>query len=390
MKKIATALLFIGISVALQAQKFDYDVALDYIFANYEYDASGEAYHGSYTLHAVRLTPEVGLLLPQSKSAFHRLRIGADFIKHMGDDSGIRLPGELILYYNAEVIFATGGTLVAGAGCFPRRYLEGESYRGPFFDDDILYKDSNLEGVLIKYSRPKRIRAELALDWAGMRGDVSSPFRRERFQILTDGRWRFAGDFCLGWTGSFYHYACSQVSHNVVDNHMLYPRVEWQPFTWLDSFRLTAGGLFTYQWDRAAKPGPVFPMGLYLEQLAGKWGLSVHNRFYWGDDLMPLFMDSDADMGMQYGTSLYFGDPAFRTRCNGPSWVDWMSVRYEPRIAKFLRLGAELTFQLGDGSQYGGTVFRGWQQNLRLVVDLDPIRPHPSVPSRRRHRGVSL
>ena len=133
---------------------------------------------------------------------------------------------------------------------------------------------------------------------------------------------------------------------------------------------------------------PVFPMGLYLEQLAGKWGLSLHNRFYWGDDLMPLYSYSYA--GQEYGTGLYFGDPAFRTRCDGPSWADWLSLRYEPRIAKFLRLGAELTFQFGDHSQYQGTFFRGWQQNLRLIVDLDPIRPHPAAPSKRKHRGLSL
>lgn len=389
MKKIATVLLFIGICAASAAQKFDYSIGFDYIFANYEYDVSGEAYHDSYTLHAVRLVPEAGVLIQQNKSVFHRLRLGADFLHRMGEGADNRsLLQELICYYNAEARFANGGTLVANAGCFPRKYLEGTSYRGPFFDNDVLYNDSNLEGVLVKYSRSSRIRAELALDWMGMLGDAASPLRRERFQILTDGSWRFAGDFSLGWTGSFYHYACAPMLKNVVDNHMLYPRLEWRPFTWLDSFTLTAGGIFTYQCDRAAKTAPVFPMGLYSEQTAGKWGLSLHNRFYWGDDLMPYYSSSYA--GVPYGSGLYFQDPAFHTLGAGPSWTDWLSLRYEPRIAKFLRLGAELTFQFGDNSHYDGTFFRGWQQNVRLVVDLDPVRPHPAAPSKRKHRGIKL
>ena len=389
MKKIATVLVFLGICVASAAQKFDYNVTFDYIFANYEYDASGDFYHDSYTLHAARLTPEAGLLIRQNKSVYHRLRLGADFLHEMGDGAnGLTQFKELLYYYNIEARLPNGGTLVANAGCFPRKYLDGSSYRGPFFDDDILYKDSNLEGVLIKYSRSKRIRAELALDWMGMKGDAMSPYRRERFQILTDGTWRFAGDFSLGWTGSFYHYACAPEFPNVVDNHMLYPRLEWRPFTWLDACTLSAGGIFSYQWDRSADPGPFFPMGLYLEQLAGKWGVSLHNRFYWGDDLMPLFNSSYG--GMEYGTSMYFGDPAFRTQVIHPSWSDWLSLRYEPRIAKFLRLGGELTVQFGDNSRYRGTHFRGWQQTVRLVVDLDPLRPHPSAQGRRGKREITL
>ena len=389
MKKIAIAVLFLGICLSARAQKFDYNVNFDYILGNYEYDASGKFYHPSYTLHAVRLTPEAGLLLPQNKNVFHRLRVGADFVHQMGAQTGNEsLLGEIIFYYNAEARFVNGGTLVANVGCFPRKYLENDSYRGVFIDDDILYQDSNLEGVFVKYSRSKRIRAELALDWSGKLGDASSPLRRERFQILTDGSWRFASDFYLNWTGSFYHYACSPACPNVVDNHMLYPRLEWRPFTWMDEFSLSAGGIFTYQCDRAVSMQPSLPLGLCLEQTVGKWGLSLRNRFYLGDDLMPYYESSYN--GVPYGRSLYFADPAFHTRIDTPSWADWVSLRYEPSITKWLRLGAEITCQLGDGSQYGGGIFRGWQQSLRLVLDLEPLRPHPSSPAKRRHLGFTL
>ena len=389
MKKIATAILFLGICLAAKGQKFDYNVDFDYIFGNYEYDASGRSYHDSYTLHAARLTPEAGLLIPQNKNVFHRLRVGADFVHNMGEGAGVaNLLKELIVYYNLDARLGNGATLVANAGCFPRRYLENDSYRCIFIDDNILYQDSNLEGVFVKYSRSKRIRAEFALDWSGMLGNASSPLRRERFQILSDGSWRFAGDFSLSWTGSFYHYACSPACPNVVDNHVLYPRLEWKPFTWMDVFSLSAGGIFTYQCDRAVSMTPSLPMGLCLEQTVGKWGLSLRNRLYMGDDLMPFFESSYN--GQPYGRSLYFADMAFHTRCSTPSWVDWLSLRYEPRITKWLRAGAEISFQIGDNSQYSGTVFRGWQQSLRLVLDLDPLRPHPSNPAKRKLKGFTL
>ena len=389
MKKIATAILFLAVCLAARAQKFDYNVNFDYILGNYEYDASGERYHDSYTIHAVRLTPEVGLLLPQSKHVFHRLRVGADFVHNMGEGAPLKsLPGELILYYSLEARFPGGGSLFAAVGNYPRRYLENDSYRTVFFDDDILYQDSNLEGLMVKYSRGNRIEAELALDWSGKLGDADNPLRRERFQILTNGSWRFASDFYLSWTGSFYHYACSPTCPNVVDNHMLYPRLEWKPFTWMDEFSLSAGGFFTYQCDRAVSMKPSLPMGLSLEQVVGKWGLSLRNRLYWGEDLMPFFESSFN--GQPYGRSLYFADTAFHTRISAPSWADWLSLRYEPRITKWLRAGAEFTFQLGDNSRYDGSIFRGWQQSLRLVLDLDPLRPHPAQPSKRKRFGLTL
>lgn len=389
MKKIATAVLFLLMGLAAQAQKFDYNVNFDYLLGNYEYDASGKQYHDSYTLHAARLTPEVGLLIPQSKTVYHRLRVGADFMHEMGAGSGLsNVFKEVILYYNLDARLNNGATLVANAGIFPRRYLENDSYRGLFIDDDILYKDSNLEGVFVKYSSGNRIRAELALDWSGMLGDADNPLRRERFQILSDGSWRFAGDFYLRWTGSFYHYACSPTCPNVVDNHMIYPRLEWRPFSWMDELSLSAGGVISYQCDRAVSSKPVLPMGLILEQTVGKWGLSLHNRFYFGDDLMPFYESSFN--GQPYGRSLYFADPEFHTRLGTPSWADMLSLRYEPRITKFLRAGAEIAVRVGDNSLAGGSVFRGWQQSLRLVLDLDPIRPHPAPAPRRRRPGLTL
>ncbi len=389
MKKIATALLFLLFtSIASLAQRFDYNVGFDYILSNYEFDASHGLYDPSYTLHAVRLTPEAGILLPQSKSVYHRVRAGVDIFRQMGE--GLEAPvlfQELVLYYNVEARLRHGRTINAMAGCFPRRYCTGKGYSGPFFDDDLLYMDPQIEGFMVNYSRGDRLRSELILDWPGMRGDLLSPERRERFQVLADGSLRIIGGLGIAWTGSFYHYACSVQSPNVVDNHMFYPRVEWHHSFFFKDISLSAGPVLTYQCDRAVDPAPVFPMGLLSEQSVSKWHLTLANRLYYGDDLMPFYLSSYG--GSPYGRSLYFGDQGFRTLRDDPSWADWFSLRYEPHISGWLRLQAAVTLYLGEPSEALGTgVFRGWQQTLRLSLDLDSLRPHPDKPSGRR--GVYL
>jgi len=404
MKKIATlALSFLACFVA-SAQKFDYNVDFDYLLNNYEYGISRyfvdeEAYYPyqhSHTVHGARLTPEIGLLLPQSKYVYHRLRLGIDVFKQMGQqEENLGLLKEVILYYNLEANLPGGGHLDAYAGCFPRRFSEGKGYLGFIYDREYAYLDPNLEGFLVKYSRGDRIRAELILDWQGMIGDDNDPWRRERFNALTDGSWRFAGDLYFGWTGSFYHYAKSPMCDNVVDRHTLNPRIEWAPFTWMDDFRLELGGLFTYQCDRETDPDPVFPMGLWSRQSVSKWNVTVSNSFYWGDDLMP-FYDSSFS-GQPYGRDLYQGEPSFHTLHDTPSWADWFTVTYQPKLTRWLSLDVAFTLHLGQPHEILKVgAFRGSEQRIGLRLDLEALRPHPKAAPRKNKskqkdpQGISL
>ena len=391
MKKIASVVLLLSASLLAAGQKFDYNVGFDYLLNNYEYGISryfvGEdsfyPYQHSHTVHGVRLTPEAGLLLPQNQSVFHRLRLGIDVFKQFGEQvDNLGLFREIILYYNVDARFSGGGRLEAYAGCFPRRYSSGTGYLGPVYDSEYAFLDTNLEGFMVKYSRGSRIRAEVILDWQGMLGDiVSSPARRECFQLLTDGSWRFAGDFSLGWTGSVYHYSKSPMTDNVVNYDILNPRIEWTPFTWMDELRLEVGGIFTYQHDRASGAAPVFPMGLWSLQSVSKWHVSLSNRFYFGDNLMPL----------PYGRDVYRTDPAFSTLHSSPSWADWLTVSWQPRISNWLTLDVAITLHAGQPvSGLGVGWFRGSNQRIGLLLDLDALRPHPKAPKATKKKGISL
>lgn len=383
MKNLAALSVCVFLHLCAAAQTLDWNIAFDYRFSNYEYARSGGMYDPSYTLHAARLTPEAGILLKQGGNVFHRVRAGVDLFRDMGAYSGVgELFGETVLYYDLEAAFRNGGVLEAVAGVFPRRFTRERDYIGPFLDDDRCFVDNNLEGMLFKYSN-RRIYAELALDWPGKIGDELHPLRRERFQILSDGCWNFAGAFSLLWCGSLYHFSCAPQLANVVDNGMLHLGVSWSPDTCLDVFSLDARGLFTYQNDRHTGEGPLLPMGMTSRQRLGKWKLALENRFYFGDDLMPLYESGYG--GVQYGADLYYADLAFHTRHASPSWADCLSVLYEPSLGRFLKLCVGLSFKFGEPPAASGIpVFRGWQQTFALRFDLDAMRPSPAAAGKKR------
>ena len=235
--------------------------------------------------------------------------------------------------------------------------------------------------MLFKYSN-KHIYAELGLDWLGKLGDKYTPLRRERFQVLTAGSWDFARTLSLDWTGSLYHFACSPLLPNVVDNGMVYPRIKWAPETALETLWIDAGGLFTYQNDRHTGAGPVFPMGFLSRQRIGKWHFSLDNRVYFGDDLMPLY-DASYE-GVPYASDLYFGDQAFHTLHGGPSWADFLSLVYEPQLTKWLSVSVRLTFKFGEPYKaIDVPVFRGWEQTASLKISFDALRQSPKAKARR-------
>ena len=391
MKKYFWSFVLLFLPAVAGAQHFDYNVNFDYLLSNYEYDRSHNIFDESYTLHAARLTPEIGILAHQGRNMFHRVRVGVDMFKEMGTaDKAADILGEVLMYYNLEAVLDNGGKFEAIAGRFPRNFSEGV-YIGPFFDDDVIFYDNNIDGFFIKY-RTKKLYTEFGLDWMGKFGTEEEPLRRERFQVLATGLWNFAGDFNLGWAGSFYHFATSPALPNVVDNHMFNPWVEWTPKTFFDEVKVGAGVLLTYQCDRVDNMKEETPMGFYSQQLFGKWNLYFDNHFYFGDDLMPFY--SRSYRGVMYGDELYRSDLGFHTRQDHPSWADFLTIRYEPEIANWFTLDLFFTFHFGEPSEaLGSPFFRGWQQAIQLRFNLDDLRDEyrKSMPRRHHYRyGIEL
>lgn len=344
---------------------WEYDADFQFIFDNREFAYSQDAVIPSGTLNVLVLAPTVGFSVQQSAAVHHRLTAGVELAHDLGSQTWGDLPREALIFYDAHVQ-ARRGVFEGVAGIFPRRFLEGE-YSEAFFSGYVRNTDRNLEGMLLKW-RSDRMYAELGCDWMGQYGYD----RRERFQIVSSGRWDAADWFALGWTGSFYHYACSEIAPNVVDNHLLeaWLRLDASRRTPWDELSLRAGALAGYQCDRGAGGGPVLPFGGDVMLTARRWGLMLQNETYVGAGLTPLFAETDP-AGRRYGGDLYFCSPAY-----GGGFYDRIEFAWTPRINRFLSLKLAAKFH------FSGDAFLGWQQQFYLRFSLDALRHRAIVSGR--------
>jgi len=337
--------------------EWEYDADFLYIFDNREFAASNGAYTPSMTIHSVVFTPTAGFSIQQNRRVHHRVAAGIELAHDMGLRSWRELPREVILYYDAHMR-ARKGSFEGVAGVFPRRFLEG-TYSEAFFSDSTKFCDRNLEGMLLKW-RSDRFYAEMGLDWMGK---VTGP-QRERFQIMSAGQWDATPWLSLGWTGSFFHYAGSQVVRGVVDNHLLEPwvkadfsrRTRWQELS------LQAGLMIGYQWDRLQKENHEYPAGCEIVLTARRYSFSLQNTCYFGDNLMPLYGRQDVS-GVTFGHNLFLSHPFYRS-----PFYDLLECAWEPRISPYLNLRVAARIHFHDSG------FVGWQQQLTLRLNLDALR----------------
>ena len=343
---------------------WEYDADFLFHFDNREFAYSQDAITPSMTVNAVVLTPTVGFSVTQSSRVHHRLTAGVELAHDLGSQTWQDLPREMLLFYDGH-IRTRRGVFEGLAGIFPRRYAEG-SYSEAFFSDSLKFYDRNLEGLLLKWRAP-RFYAELGCDWMGQAGHE----RKERFQIISAGSWRAAWWLTLGWTGSFYHYAGSDLAPGVVDNHLLHPwvkldfarRTPWQELS------LQAGPLIGYQLDRMRAETPTVPAGGEAVLTLRRWNVSLQNTAYFGGNLQPLYAGHDLG-GFKYSHDLYFGLP-FYTR-----FYDRLEAAWTPAITRYLSL------RLAARAHFSPAGFLGWQQVFSLHFNLDALRNRDFVSGR--------
>ena len=351
MKRILTTLLLCSAVFPLFAQKFLHEEYLDYFFENNEFDAGAEKYMESETFHSILLMPQVGISYKQSRVTEHRILAGVTVLRDMG--SGEKLGDsfkELSIYY--QVAHKLGGQRVfrAVAGVIPRYLLDGK-YSQAIWSDEINFYDANLEGALLQYGA-RDFEAELGCDWMGKKGIGV----RERFQVFSSGKWNVNKWLSAGWGLSFYHYATSDVAHNVIDNHLFNPWIK-ADFACLghafQELSVQAGLMAGYQRSRDIDPDPVMPFGTEIIFRAKKWNVCLQNSIYAGEDLYHYY-DSPAPEGGVYASDLYLGEPTYR------GFYDMAELLWTPHISKRLRL------QIGAAFHFDSEGYQGCQQVVRL------------------------
>ncbi len=374
--------------------RFTYDVGFEMNFDNREFSRS--EFSRSMTIFGARLTPSVGLSIPQkSLSMNHKLMFGIDIMKNFGASpispglagdegedskrqSNLDLFREITLYYNLNKTFSNSTGLELYAGIFPRRNMS-ENYSEAFFSDSLKFYDNNIEGLLLKITRPKS-NYEVGIDWIGQKGMA----RKEKFMIFSAGESSITPWFKVGYAGYMYHFAGSQKARGVVDNILLNPfvkfdigcKMNFQEF----SFRL--GWLQAMQHDRVAVGHYVFPRGGEFDLTIMKWNVGIHNKMFYGTDMMPYYNSADT-AGDKYGSRLYFGDPFYRIHDTAaspgadtfpgsaagstPGLYNRLDIFYEPHIGEYLAVRISARFHF-HGSRYTGT-----QQLLSLLFNLNSL-----------------
>lgn len=343
---------------------FVYQVNFDMNFDNREVDRS--RFTRSMTVFGARLTPSVGLSVSSADGYEHRLMAGVDIMKDFGDSrANADLMRELSMYYRMKKNFRKTGFEMY-AGIFPRRMMD-DRWSEVFFSDSLRFYDNNLEGILMKFHRPKA-SYEIGCDWMGKYGAV----RRERFMIFSSGEGRILPVLSFGYSAFMYHYAGSEEVWGVVDNILLNPyvRVELGAQMNIQRFSLRLGWLQGMQNDRRNIGIYSFPCGGEFEFEARHWNAGIRNRLFYGVDMMPYYNSCDA-AGYKYGSDLYPGDPFYRVHDYnnaGAGIYDRLEAFWEPYVGEWLKVKLAAVFHFNGGGRYSGC-----QQIVTLNFMLDPL-----------------
>ena len=366
-KLLNIAILLLASAVHLSAEEnktgkeinFVYDVDFEMKFDNREFYRS--RYSNSMTIFGARLTPAIGFEATDRNGASHRIMAGIDVMKDFGaqnTDPG-SLIKEMTLYYRLEKKF--GDTEMSMyAGIFPGRKMEGR-YSQAFISDSLRFYDTNLDGLLLKFRRPKAY-FEVSCDWIGQYGDGC----RERFMVYSGGEGQIASILSVGYAGYMYHFANSRQVSGVVDNILIdpYARFDLGHLTGFQTLSFTLGYLQAFQHDRKNVGHYVFPGGVHLDMELRKWNASIRNMTYYGTDIMPYYNSHDSG-GIKYGNELYFGDPFFRVHDDGKKGAgtyDRLEFNYEPAIGKFVTIKISAIFHFNNFS------YSGFQQMVGVNV----------------------
>lgn len=363
--------------------RFTYDADFEMRFDNREYYKS--AFSSSMTVFGARLTPAIGLYVPQKeKNMEHRVMLGVDVMKDFGaspissqitggiatDETSPALENtalfrEILLYYRMNKATAWTG-LELYAGIFPRRASLG-SYSEVFFSDSLRFYDNNLEGILLKIHRPKAYW-EVGCDWMGQFGQA----RKERFMIFSSGSSHITSFFDVGYSAYMYHFAGSEKARGVVDNILLNPYVRFDvgARVGFQEFSLRLGWLQGMQHDRVFVGHYVLPGGGELDITLKKWNVTLRNHLYYGSDMMPYYNSLDAG-GDKYGTRLYMGDPFYRIHDDGrtgPGSYDRLDISYEPHIGRYLSVMISARFHFHSFRYSGCQQVVGVKFNINEIV----------------------
>ena len=293
LRYIALCLMLLCALPAAEAQQLRIGADFTTLFDNKEYSSMG--FDESWTLFSSRLTPKVGVDWAER----NELRVAVDLVQDIGYHTKFLSDAHLQLYYAYRA-----PRLKLMAGIFPREEMRG--LRSPlFFDRTYRYYNNRIGGVLARFEAAKHPGAyvEFVFDYTGMR-DFNT---RESFMIITSGE-DVIGGFRYGYDIMVGHYAKDDnpdTDDGVVDNIFATPHIGYDLHLGGFDLTLQLGYIQSLQRDRHFEDKWLAPMGGELYVALSRWGVTLSNRLYVGENLLPHFD--------RYGTDLYHGKLIYRT-----------------------------------------------------------------------------
>ncbi|MCQ2184593.1 MAG: hypothetical protein MJY62_04190 [Bacteroidales bacterium] len=363
------ALTLAGSSASAKDKKsisFEYEAQLEMRFDNREFDRAQNYFTRSMTMFGTSLVGDVGVGFKSPLGGKHRLMVGVDVLKNFGSVSPSPVFRGVNMYYQLQKKIGEKCDMELYAGRFPRNVQEG-GYTEAFLSDSIRFERNALEGLLVKFRRPKSYY-EIGVDWMGRPEGES----RERFMIYGSADASLAPWVSVGGNGYIYHYAGSDLVEGVVDNILIEPwaKFDLAPFTPLQELSFRLSWLQGGQQDRVKVHKYVFPGGPTLDFKLMKWNVYVRNFAYFGRDLMPYYNVVDAG-GFKYGSTLYYGDPFFRTRAASPqdrALFDRLTIGWEPCVTSWLSIAVRVHMNFTDR-------YEGMSQFVSVKFNIDSLNP---------------
>lgn len=301
-KLIYTLVAFLLVSpLSLSAQELTYEIGYETFFDNREYSNTKSATTNSGTDFASRITPTIGMKFAEGNT----LNLGVAALQPLGvGGDGLFTDAKLQLYYTFDT-----ERWSATAGLFPSDRMKIDSYSTAFFSNDYRFYENTIDGVMGRYTYDNSF-IEFVCDWQGQPTSTI----REKFQLLSAGRYNWS-NFYAGYNLSITHFAGQDDGEfsNVVDNALLNPCIGFQK-SGLYDFDFKVSLLQSMQRDRSFENKWLSPRMGELAFKVSRWGFSVDERLYLGDDLYPLYDGHILEDGtyMEYGEQLYTGDLFFR------------------------------------------------------------------------------
>ena len=289
---LLSLVLSVTLNVAV-AQELRVGANFTTLFDNKEYSSMG--FDESWTLFSSRLTPCIGVDWAER----NELMVAVDMVQDIGYQAKFLSDVYLQLYYAYRA-----PRLKVLAGIFPREEMRG--LRSPlFFDRSYRYYNNRIGGVLARFEAAKHEGAyvEFVFDYTGMR-DFDT---RESFMLITSAE-DVIGGFRYGYDVMVTHYAKDlnpDTDDGVVDNILLTPHLGYDLRLGEFDLQLQLAYIQSLQRDRHFENVWLAPKGGELYVALSRWGVTLSNRLYVGDNLLSHYD--------RYGTDLYHGQLIYRT-----------------------------------------------------------------------------